>query len=64
MLPSFTSGCREPVHPGVKDGNRGVSGNESTVPDNKNRPVSPILLPFLHVIFLFLLRKGNVPPTC
>ena len=27
MLPSFTSGCREPVHPGVKDGNMGVSGN-------------------------------------
>ena len=42
----------------------GVSGNLSTVPANKNRPVSPILLPFLHVIFLFLLRKGNVPPTC
>ena len=64
MLPSFTSGCREPVHPGVKDGNMGGSGNYSTVPDNKNRPVLPILLPFLHVIFLFLLRKGNVPPTC
>ena len=27
MLPSFTSGCREPVHPGVKGGNMGVSGN-------------------------------------
>ena len=27
MLPSFTSGCREPVYPDVKDGNMGVSGN-------------------------------------
>ena len=27
MLPSFTSGCREPIHPGVKGGNMGVSGN-------------------------------------
>jgi len=27
MLPSFTSGCREPVHPDVKDGNMGMSGN-------------------------------------
>ena len=24
MLPSFTSGCRELVHPGVKEGNMGV----------------------------------------
>jgi len=27
MFPSLTSGCREPVHPGVKDGNMGMSGN-------------------------------------
>ena len=27
MLPSLTSGCREPVHPGVRGGNMGVSGN-------------------------------------
>ena len=24
MLPSFTSGCRELVHPGVKEGNMGM----------------------------------------
>ena len=43
MLPSLTSGCREPVHPGVRGGNMGMSGNKSALPDNKNHPVLPIL---------------------
>ena len=27
MLPSLTPGCTDSLHPGVKDGNMGVSGN-------------------------------------
>ena len=44
MLPSFTSGRREPVHPGVRGGNMGMSGNKSALPDNKNHPVLPIFI--------------------
>ena len=44
MLPSLTSGCRESVHPGVRGGNMGMSGNKSALPDNKNHPVLPIFI--------------------
>ena len=43
MLPSLTSGCRGSVHPGVRGGNMGMSGNKSALPDNQNHPVLPIL---------------------
>ena len=43
MLPSLTPGCTDSLHPGVKDGNMGVSGNKSTVPNNENHPALPIL---------------------
>ena len=58
MLPSLTSGCRESVHPGVRGGNMGMSGNKSTVPDNKNHPVLPILYPFLHKIIEWFAGMG------
>ena len=44
MLPSLTSGCRGLVHPGVRGGNMGMSGNKSALPDNQNHPVLPIFI--------------------
>ena len=36
----------------------GMSGNKSTVPDNKNHPVLPILYPFLHKIIEWFAGMG------
>ena len=58
MLPPFTPGCTGSLHPDVKDGNMGMSGNKSTVPDNKNHPVLPILYPFLHKIIEWFAGMG------
>ena len=57
MLPSLTPGCRESVHPGVKDGNMGVFTELSACLWQKKRGLfideEPYFANLIPVIFVF-----------
>ena len=57
MLPSLTPGCRESVHPGVKDGNMGVFTELCACLWQKKRGLlwneEPYFADLIPVIFIF-----------
>ena len=57
MLPSFTPGCRGPVHPGVKDDNTGVFTELCACLWQKKRGLlwneEPYFADLIPVIFIF-----------